>query len=895
MLKKIILFFFICNNCSGYFFDTSNTKNILVSFLFFHTLATMSSEFGKSCYFVIKEFFNKKKISSSKNFLAKCLDPLKNCTDVCKLSFNSKDNNDVLHKKNSNDDDLSRESKKSSQNTSDYRKLNINKKNNKDYTNNNSNNNNTKLSNTDLYLMYAEGLNNGTLNWEDVYVDAGLKAEILGHAKSFFNIDSSIADMLIPEIVLLYGLSGMDKSSIVKGLGSELGLPVIIIDPMMIPGDFQIDLLMKYIQKKDSDCIVMFKDIERFSGDKTLFFNFYKLVFYGLSSIVKNFKHKILFFFSCNQDYMIQDLKLYQSEHIKFFVIQYPSFDARIALIRSILKKYTSYVNCNELDIVRLARTLKHLTNKDIKNIIHGACNNFLALKNDSNIIFDQSYVLAYYKEYMQNIAMVSSREEQFNRGLLEFDSLKVEKDQIGFTDVIGLHHIKNKLKLYIHYLDNIELYKKMKINLPHGILFVGKPGCGKTLLARALASESDIPFIALNGSDIINKYVGSGASKIREVFNIAKSYGKAIIYIDEIDAIGMKKSGSTDGGEKEYTQTINALLVEMDGFMKDESNQIIVIGSTNRQIADLEPALLRRFEDKYYFLLPSFSEREEIIRYYTKEIVLADDISISDLASKTIGYSSADIVTFVNNAKYYAIQKNPLNQDTKSLRMTKEDFIHAYYEASIGYPLPSCEFSSEALRQTAIHEIGHALCQLYAEKLFVKNGDIFELNKNFNYVSLKSDDIPYRFELVTIEPRSMPSGTVFGFSSQVRSSEYACLNEHQLRDRIIVSLGGYCAEKEFLGYTTEGVGSDLEKATYIAKRMLFLGMNNSLLRIEEQSLSSEQQKKVEETLQQCMSECFQFLRQYSDLLLLISKKLLENKILYRDDMFKIIFDYFKK
>lgn len=755
-----------------------------------------------------------------------------------------------------------------------------------------------QLTPTEIFL-HNQSMQKSNVSWREVFINQDTKDDILQFARLFFDINRS-SDIKVPEILFLYGLPGMDKSNIVKGLGFELDIPVIVIDPIALPNDFKMDVLIRYIESQGSPCILFFKDFERFVNDKAFLLKMYYMFHFGFSSVAKP-KHKVLVCFSCNQDYIINDLNLHQSVYSKLVIIKYPDVASREDLIQSIFNMYDKYIDFSYINIFEIAQLFKNLTNKDIKNIISESVNDLLSeysLQNGNFHTFNKKIYckkndfFIQYKKYMQNKMIVNSRESVINKGLLEFNLILAEKSNVFFEDVIGLEHIKKKLKLYIDYLKNPDLYRQLGIELPHGILFVGAPGCGKTLLAKALASESGVFFLSLSGSDFIDKYVGSGASKIREVFNAAKGYGAAFIYIDEIDAIAMKKSSSSDGGEKEYTQTINALLVEMDGFnTKDSSNQIIVIGSTNRKLEDLEPSLLRRFEDKYYFSLPTFKDRENIIKYYTNDVVLSSDVSIRELAAKTIGYSGSEIVTLCKNAKYYAIQKVSVEEGMKNIFVSNEDFINAYYENVIGHLIPSFEVSEKLLRETAIHEIGHTLCQLYAENIFIKNENSFALRENI--IGSVNDNQPYAFELVTIEPRSVGNGTVFGFSSQIKASEYLCLTSRELKKNIIISLGGYCAEKLFLGQSTEGVGSDLEKANFIARRMVFLGMENSLfIPSDETSLTKEQIEQVEGILQSSLDECNAFLEYYADLLLFLSNKLLEKKILYREEVIQLINDF---
>lgn len=755
-------------------------------------------------------------------------------------------------------------------------------------------------SNSQSFLSLNPILNSHFISWDKVYINQDLKNEILNFGKFFFNKNRP-QDIIIPDLLFLYGLPGMDKSNIVKGLGAELNIPVFIFDPLLLPPEADLNYLVQYIENKNTDCIVLFKDFERFSNNKALFIKLYQLFHYGKNNFFKTNK-QVLIVFSCSEDYIIQNLNIHHSNYSKMFVIQYADLDCRKKLINGILNNYEEYIDIKNINIDNIALLFKNLTNKDIKNIIIGTCNKLILNYEFGKKLSCNYYdIIDEYKKYIQNNTIINSKETELNKGLLEFNLLLAERSKISFSDIIGLQYIKDRLSIYINIYNNPEYYKKLEIEIPRGILFVGQPGCGKTLLAKALATECNIPFINVNGSDIINKYVGSGASKIREIFDLAKSYGKAIIYIDEIDSIGTKKSNSNDGGDKEHTQTLNALLVEMDGFINNESNQILVIGSTNRNLDHLEPALVRRFEDKYYFDLPTYTDRKELFTYYAKNIIFEETITPEYLAAKTIGYSSADVVTLLKNIKYCAIQNQSLNNlksepitYNEKLYITKENFNSAYYSHTIGYIIPNFEVSSQELRKTAIHELGHSLCQLYLEKFFIKQeNNTFTLDTSLIETDSDDKDKLYYFDLVTIEPRSVPHGTILGFSSFVKKSEYHANSIFELEKKIISSLGGYCAEKTFLGYTTDGVGSDLKNANNIAKYIVLSGMDNTLFIDEKKVLTTEQSKQVENILQNCLKECFLFIESQADLLLFLVDKLLEKKTLYRKEVISLISEFY--
>jgi ATP-dependent metalloprotease FtsH len=462
---------------------------------------------------------------------------------------------------------------------------------------------------------------------------------------------------------------------------------------------------------------------------------------------------------------------------------------------------------------------------------------------------------------------IIGETESSLNTGLNSRDNFIVEIPNVTFDQVIGLDHVKKQVEFISTYLKNPEAYSNINIRLPKGILFTGMPGCGKTLMAKAIATMAGVPVLIINGSDFINKYVGEGARKVRELFAMAKVEAPVIIFIDEIDAIGGKRSTSGEGGEKEYTQTLNALLTEMDGFATGNNN-VIVIASTNRDTNYLDPALNRRFENKYHFSLPTLSDRFNIFQLYLKSVPCNADVSIKDLAAKTYGLSGANIEYIVNLSKYIALERMKLdNIPLSKFEILNIDIINAYNTFTIGYEIENISINDREFYKTAIHESGHTLCMC--------------LQKNY----------PRIFELVTITPRDAGNGTILGFAQNFDKEEFKSYSKENFEQLIIVSLGGLVAEEIFFNESFDGVGSDLAHASSLARAMVKkFGMTDKILYSSgDDELSLIEREVIEGILFDCKAKCKELLLNNKNLLEKLANELFIKKTLTHDEVYKII------
>jgi cell division protease FtsH len=375
------------------------------------------------------------------------------------------------------------------------------------------------------------------------------------------------------------------------------------------------------------------------------------------------------------------------------------------------------------------------------------------------------------------------------SRARLQDDSAK----SVNFSDVAGCDEAKEEVKEIVDFLKDPSKFQKLGGNIPHGVLLVGPPGTGKTLLAKAIAGEARVPFFSVSGSDFVEMFVGVGASRVRDMFEEAKKKAPCIVFVDEIDAVGRHRGSGTGGGNDEREQTLNQMLVEMDGF--EGNSGVIVIAATNR--ADvLDKALLRpgRFDRQVYVGLPDIRGREQILQVHMRKVPVAKDVNASVIARGTPGFSGADLANLVNEAALFAARRN------KRL-VEMQDFEDAKDKIFMGPERRSTVMREEERRATAYHESGHAI--------------VAELLPNTDPV-----------HKVTIMPRGWALGVTWQLPEFDKYSKYAS----NILDEIAVLFGGRAAEEVFLNARSTGASNDFERATGLARDMVAkYGMTDAL------------------------------------------------------------------
>lgn len=444
---------------------------------------------------------------------------------------------------------------------------------------------------------------------------------------------------------------------------------------------------------------------------------------------------------------------------------------------------------------------------------------------------------------------------------------------KITFADVAGAEEEKEEMSEIVDFMKNPRKYQELGAKIPRGVLLLGPPGTGKTLLAKAVAGEANVPFFSISGSDFVEMFVGVGASRVRDLFDQAKKHTPSIIFIDEIDAVGRQRGTGLGGGHDEREQTLNQLLVEMDGFTDNQG--VIVIAATNRRDI-LDPALLRpgRFDRQITVGYPDIKGREAILRVHTKNKKLAPDISLATIAKGTAGFTGADLANLVNEAALLAARNN-------RKAITQPDIEEATIKVVAGPEKKSKVVSEEEKRLTAFHEAGHAVCTFHC----------------------KTQDPVHQ---VSIIPRGMAGGYTMSLPEHDRSFR----SKTQMEEEIIVLLGGRVAEKIVLDEISTGASNDIERATDLAKSMItrygfseklgpivyghdnsevFLGRDYSQGRNYSENVAAEIDGEIRELIDTSYENAKQILLSHRDQLDKVAHYLMEHEKIDGDDFIKLM------
>lgn len=489
--------------------------------------------------------------------------------------------------------------------------------------------------------------------------------------------------------------------------------------------------------------------------------------------------------------------------------------------------------------------------------------------------IFLQIGLIALVALYLlKKLGDVNSKSISFgNSKAKSFDELP-NKEKITFENVAGNDEAKNELSEVVDFLKRPGEYKKMGAKIPRGVLLVGSPGNGKTLLARAVANEAQVPFLFVSGSEFVEMFVGVGAGRVRDLFKQAKRLSPCVIFIDEIDAVGRKRGAGTGNGNDEREQTLNQILVEMDGFETSES--VIVLAATNR-VDVLDKALLRpgRFDRQVTVTPPDRAEREKILQVHAKNKKIAKDVDFSIIARRTSGFSGADLANLLNEAAIQTVRENKKVIGNLQIR-------EAIEKVMLGPSLRSKVVTEEQRKLTAYHEAGHAIVAS-----LIPEAD--------------------KVQKITIIPRGRAGGYTFTDRGE---NDPLTIKKSKFMAEICVLYGGYVVEKLYFGETSTGPSNDLERATDMARAMVTkYGMSDlGPINFSEsrytadgqeyeasQMFSQESNKLIDEQIKKILSEAYakteNLIKKHKDKLDELSQALLEKEVLELEDYEQIVKD----
>ena len=458
-----------------------------------------------------------------------------------------------------------------------------------------------------------------------------------------------------------------------------------------------------------------------------------------------------------------------------------------------------------------------------------------------------------------------------FNMGKSNAKVYVKSSDGIRFSDVAGVDEAEESLSEIVNYLHDPSKYREIGATMPKGVLLVGPPGTGKTMLAKAVAGEADVPFFSISGSEFVEMFVGMGASKVRDLFKQAKEKAPCIVFIDEIDAIGQKRSGGAYGGNDEREQTLNQLLTEMDGF--EGNSGVMILAATNRP-ESLDPALTRpgRFDRRVPVELPDLKGRQAILKVHAKKVKLAEDVNFETIARMASGASGAELANIINEAALRAVRDGRKAANEADLEESIETVI-------AGYQKKNAILTDKEKMAVSYHEIGHALV-----------------------AALQTHSAPV--QKITIIPRT--SGAL-GYTMQVEEGNHYLMTKEELENKIATLTGGRAAEEVALGTISTGASNDIEQATKLARAMITrYGMSDSfdmvaLETVTNQYLggdsslacSAETQTKIDalvvETVKQQHEKALNLLKENRDKLEALAKYLYQKETITGDEFMELL------
>ncbi|MDG5815708.1 ATP-dependent zinc metalloprotease FtsH [Chitinispirillales bacterium ANBcel5] len=487
--------------------------------------------------------------------------------------------------------------------------------------------------------------------------------------------------------------------------------------------------------------------------------------------------------------------------------------------------------------------------------------------------ILPYGLLILIYIFFIRNMHGGGGQKGMFSFGKSKAKVHSLDRPQITFADAAGVEEAKGELAEIIEFLKDPKKFKKLGGKIPKGVLLLGPPGTGKTLLARCVAGEAGVPFLSMSGSDFVEMFVGVGASRVRDLFETAKRSSPCIVFIDEIDAVGRQRGAGLGGGHDEREQTLNQMLVEMDGF--EVNSGIILIAATNRPDV-LDPALLRpgRFDRQVVVDMPDVKGREGILKVHTKNTPLAPDVDLHTIARGTPGFVGADLSNLVNEAALMAAR---FGQEC----VTMLDFEEAKDKVVMGTERKSMVLSEKEKQTTAYHEAGHAICNIHCK-------DADPLHK------------------VTIIPRGRALGVTYSLPGEDKHS----YTKQYILDRVCIMLGGRMAEQMVFNHQTTGASNDIKQATSLIRKMIcdygmtnelgplsygekddsiFLGRDMNRHRDFSDKTAEEIDRVMRSVIEEQLERAKAILTEHRDQLEWLAKALLEHEMLDREEIMKVI------
>lgn len=510
----------------------------------------------------------------------------------------------------------------------------------------------------------------------------------------------------------------------------------------------------------------------------------------------------------------------------------------------------------------------------DIKyNYKSGNANSWIASLLPSALLLVAIGVIMFVMMKKMNQSFMSENNRTMTFGKARVKMAKDDGRKTTFADVAGAEEEKAELHEIVDFLKNPQKYSELGARIPKGVLLVGPPGTGKTLLARAVAGEANAPFLSISGSDFLEMYVGVGASRVRDLFEQAKKHAPSIIFIDEIDAVGRHRGAGMGGGHDEREQTLNQMLVEMDGFVGNES--VIVMAATNR-LDILDPALLRpgRFDRQITMGYPDVNGRHDILKVHAKNKPLAPDVNLEQIAKSTVGFTGADLENLLNEAALLAARKG-----LKAI--TTAEIDAATIKTVVGTEKKSHKISDEDKRLTAYHEAGHAVSAFF----------------------LGGQDPVHQVSII-------PTGMAGGFTMHTPLEDTMYTSKKKMEEEIVTLLGGRVAEKLIIGDISTGASNDIQRATEIARSMVtkygmsdnlgpitfgsgetevFLGKDYNNIRNYSEEIAKDIDEEIRAIVTKGYSRCEELLNAHIDKLHELAKYLIENEKIDGENFVKLM------